>query len=519
MKIRFNEDSFRFTPVKILIFIIIFMFTDLVMVPVSIAQQEVPEKPARELSTLTDEQVAQLEDEVARLCADKSYDEALGVLLKILTARPRDSMALYNAACVQAQLGQLEKSVALLHEAVLAGFVNFEHMKQDPDLDPIRTHKDYVALLEIIKESYENAAEFMEQWSAEVLGKDAIIERDDKNRFVYATNLGRETYTRMRKTIDRQFAWQIKNLFDKMPSAYVLLMVPTPEKADSIIQSARVGGYYDHDLRRLVTRDLGPSLTHELTHTLHHAQMDRIGQKHPMWIQEGLASIFEMYEIDSDGNLKVLDNSRINIVINLGNAAALTSWEDLFTIDDKKFTTIRPRAKYSEARAVFQFVCETAPGGLGRWYKTYIETFNEDSTGIAAFEKVYENNIKQIERQYRLWLKTKEKVPERVAEGKPAIGIWVADQTANDGVGIVSVHPGGAAKKAGLRSRDIILAIDDKPVYAVEEILYEVLKRTEGDEVTLKIRRGKLEREIILKLRPVTHIRNVDPINEPGISV
>lgn len=477
------------------------------------------QEQSSEPKTLTDDQIKALHNQVAELCGRKEYEQALSVLLEILTARPGDSMALYNAACVQAQLGQLDKSVSLLHEAVLAGFVSFDTMKVDPDLEPIREHPEYEALLKAINTAYENAAEFMLEWSRKSLGDEAIIEKEDDLRLVLATSLSPETAERMKRSVRGQMEYQIAHLFGTAPSAYVLLLVPTPEQADRIINSVRVGGFYDHDTRRLVTRDLGPSLRHEITHVLHHAQMDRLGQRHPMWIQEGLALAFEHYEAGPGGAIRVLANARNNVAINLSRAAALTDWRKFVTIEASQFNQVRARARYAEARAMFQYVSETAPGGLEAWYRTYIETYDEDATGLRAFETVYGQPLDQIERGYRVWLRDTEKVPESVHEREPAVGAWVANQMANDGVGIVAVHPGGAGREAGLKPRDIILEIDGKPVYDAEELVMEVLRHREGEVIRLKIRRFKAEQEVTITLRPVDTRRGVEHLQEPGVAI
>lgn len=468
---------------------------------------------------LTDAQIKKMHDQVADLCGKKEYEKALAVLLEILTARPGDSMALYNAACVQAHLGQVDKSVALLHEAVLAGFVNFDYMKVDPDLEPIRSHPQYQELLKAIGTAYDNAAEFMVEWSRKSLGEEAIIEKVNALKLVLATSLPQSTADRMKRSISSQMEYQIEHLFGEPPSAFVLLMVPTPEQADRIINSVRVGGFYDHDTRRLVTRDLGPSLSHEITHVLHHAQMDRLGQKHPMWIQEGLASVFERYEPGPAGQVTVLDNSRVNVAVNLSRAAALTTWKKFVEIDASRFNRVRARARYAEARAMFQYISETAPGGLEAWYKTYLEMYPEDPSGLTAFETVYDQPLDEIERGYRIWLHDKEKVPESVHEREPAIGVWVANQMANDGVGIVAVHPGSAAREAGLKPRDIILEFDGQPVYDAEELVMLVLKHSQNDEINLKIRRFNAEREVTVTLRPVDTRRGIQHIQEPGIAI
>src|SRR5690606_15189567 len=124
-------------------------------------------------------------------------------------------------------------------------------------------------------------------------------------------SLRRDAFDAMRATIRAQWDYQIKHLFDAPPDAHVLLMIPSAEQLGRFLPSSAIGGYYDHDRRTLLSRELRPSLRHEITHALHHAQMDRLGQKHPMWVQEGLASVFELYEFDEQGRLIVLDNSRL----------------------------------------------------------------------------------------------------------------------------------------------------------------------------------------------------------------
>ncbi|NIM60902.1 MAG: hypothetical protein GTO30_04390, partial [Acidobacteria bacterium] len=52
------------------------------------------------------------------------------------------------------------------------------------------------------------------------------------------------------------------------------------------------GGIYEHERRRLIARDIGASLRHELTHAYHYADMDRLGQRHPLWVQEGIATLY-----------------------------------------------------------------------------------------------------------------------------------------------------------------------------------------------------------------------------------
>lgn len=474
--------------------------------------------PSREAAPqLDDESVTALHEEALAHYAAGRTEDALSAWVRILRSRPRDTAALYNSACAVTRLGFPEEAFKLLDLAVQFGFVNFEHLKRDPDLAALRSDPRYDELIGSIEKRYADAAEHMEAWSRETLGGGAIIERVESLRLVLATNLERETFERMRRSIEEQVRLQIGMLFDGPPNSYVLVLVPTPEKADELIGSVYVGGFYDHDTRRLVLRDLGPSLRHEITHALHHGQMDRLGQSHPMWIQEGLASMFEMYDAGPDGRYRVLDNTRLNIVLNLRRAASLTKWRTFFAQEDDRFNRVRARAKYAEARAIFQFLAEQ--GRLEEWYRLYLSTYGEDRSGALAFERLFARSLDEVEREYRTWLGAKEKVAEKVRRDQPSLGVWVADQAANDGVQIVGINPGGAARQAGLRAGEVITEINGRPMYSVEELVADILRRDEGEEVTLRVRRGKVYRDVKVTLQRIRESRATRDLDEPGTSV
>ncbi|MFG0330877.1 MAG: TPR end-of-group domain-containing protein [Phycisphaerales bacterium] len=474
-----------------------------------------------ELDAETAKQLRGWHREAEQLYLAGKHGEALDLWKRILEVDPTDTIALYNSACAKVKLGDHEDAVKLIELAILNGFVDFEDLERDPDLDPIRDHPRIRLILdtidEIMTEAFSEAAEYMQSWAGEVLGPDAIIERDDTHRFVYATNLDQTAHASMRRTIERQLEYQIDHLFGGPPNSYVLVLAPSPERADAMLQSVRIGGVYEHDKRRLITREIGPSLRHEITHAVHHAHMDRLNQRHPMWIQEGLAALFEFYEFDSSGEIRPLDNTRINIAINLARGAGLTDWREFFSADDRRFTQVRPRAKYAEARAIFQYLAEHEK--LVEWYESYTDGYRDDPTGARAFEEVFGQDLDTIEREFRLWLRNREKAPERIREDEASLGVWVADQGANDGVLVVGLHDGGAARRSGLRSRDVITAIDGQPVYVVEEIIYEIARRHEGDTVTLRVRRGTRYDEITVELQPVKPLRHTVIVQEPGVAV
>jgi adenylate cyclase len=82
------------------------------------------------------------------LCDANRPDEAIREGRAAIDSSPGDSVMLYNGACLYARLGDAERAIATLKQAIAAGVVNFGWMKQDPDLDSIREHPEFVALMQ-----------------------------------------------------------------------------------------------------------------------------------------------------------------------------------------------------------------------------------------------------------------------------------------------------------------------------------------------------------------------------------
>jgi tetratricopeptide (TPR) repeat protein len=67
---------------------------------------------------------------------------------RALVADPEEPIVLYNVACTYARLGEVEKSIDCLDEAITFGMGQKEWFEHDSDLDPVREHPRFQALLE-----------------------------------------------------------------------------------------------------------------------------------------------------------------------------------------------------------------------------------------------------------------------------------------------------------------------------------------------------------------------------------
>lgn len=59
-----------------------------------------------------------------------------------------DSNSMYNIACIYSLMDNPDSAIKWLERAIDCGFKDFDHMREDPDLDNIRANPEYVKLLE-----------------------------------------------------------------------------------------------------------------------------------------------------------------------------------------------------------------------------------------------------------------------------------------------------------------------------------------------------------------------------------
>ena len=74
-------------------------------------------------------------------------DEALREGTKALEVSPDDAMMLYNCACLYARLGETATALETLTQAINKGYADDGWLKHDPDLDVLRDHPTFIALM------------------------------------------------------------------------------------------------------------------------------------------------------------------------------------------------------------------------------------------------------------------------------------------------------------------------------------------------------------------------------------
>jgi hypothetical protein len=70
---------------------------------------------------------------------------------KLVKLQPANATAHYNLACSLALSKRKADALRSLRHAVALGYRDFDWMKQDPDLEELKAHPDFVSLLEPLK--------------------------------------------------------------------------------------------------------------------------------------------------------------------------------------------------------------------------------------------------------------------------------------------------------------------------------------------------------------------------------
>ena len=162
-------------------------------------------------------------------------------------------------------------------------------------------------------------------------------------------------------------------------------------------------GHYGHTQRYIVINySTGPgTLVHELTHSLMAIDFPSA----PIWISEGVASLFEQCKVE-DGFLKGEQNWRLPELHRGIETNRLTPLKLLFKSDTKVFRMLRESLHYAECRYFCKYLEDR--GLLERVYKTFRDNVKNNKTGIDIVEMAFGKDIDSIEKDWIDWVKLQE---------------------------------------------------------------------------------------------------------------
>jgi adenylate cyclase len=91
------------------------------------------------------------------LVALGEYEQGLAWARQALDMDPGEPMVLYNVACIQSLAGRFEDALESLEKAVRNGLTQKEWLEHDSNLDPLRHHPRYQALITLLDQQAQGA--------------------------------------------------------------------------------------------------------------------------------------------------------------------------------------------------------------------------------------------------------------------------------------------------------------------------------------------------------------------------
>lgn len=476
--------------------------------------QDAPEEPEATQPAPDDKAQAaalrahELDDASRNAFAIHDYATAEQALRELLTLTPDNFVVYYNLACARSLQNDPSGAGKFLIRAVELGFDDLTQITHDPDLEGARSDDGYKSLIANWDKVLELRGDANFNAVQKIYGPKYTYIKDENLRLAYASAFDPTAFAQARSEIERLYRWGTENIFTDLKTdteegkaraardPWVVVILPTrPDFTRWAIATygagasgnfRQIGGQYSHDTKRLIAQDLGGTLRHEFFHILHWRDMSRRGQLHPIWIQEGICSLVEDYDVQPDGSMRITPSWRTNMVRRLAETNNLFKLEKLANLPPDRFSNANPLANYAQSRAVFLYLLDL--GKLTEWYQTYTASYNEDPTGIQALERVLNKPIKDINADYKAWAKLLPKVADQLRPGQAQLDLDV-DGSTGEGLEITNTPP-RAISRAGLRLGDIITAINGRPTRDVNEMYRILADYKPGDQVDVEYRRG-----------------------------
>ncbi|MBL4809023.1 MAG: hypothetical protein JKY43_03070 [Phycisphaerales bacterium] len=462
------------------------------------------------------ETAGQMEARGIRAMEAQDWERAARVFEELAERRPGSYVGFYNLASVYSRLGEMDLASDAISNAIFNGFTDRRQLMRDPDLVELRETAFFGTL--------------MKEWKR-IVDSRHLADLERMNELVHARKMEHRTLDSLRLEMvsahdpistDQAVAelelitrWAGREVFVGLErsigmgggndSAWVMVGLPKQREfgkwaretfGNSVSSGiSSVGGAYEHQQRRLVAQDLGATLRHEFVHVLHWRDMSRLGQTHAPWIQEGLASVVEDYDV-VDRRLVPVASWRTNMVKRLVKVRKLPKIGDLAAMSLPEFTGRNPLARYAQARTILMWLIER--GQLGEFYMAYLDSYDEDPTGMMALEGVTGIEGKELDRVYQGWVRGLERVPETGADLSATLGISIENGT-GDGVVIKNLSV-EARRRTGLRLGMVITAINGRATRDLHELIRVLGSYGPGDVVTVHWRRGTIHGENAVKL-------------------
>lgn len=305
---------------------------------------------------------------------------------------------------------------------------------------------------------------------------------DNRRHLVYVSALDARAFGRVVGLLGPYADAQRSLLFAAPFQWNVTVVLPTLSDYRKSHPPAEASGYYRPATRTLTSMSLSDVLVHEFTHALHHSDQVRVNQRHPVWISEGLATLFQRSRV-REGKIELLLNAGLAVLRESVRQKRVRSLAALCAMDREAFS-LDAEACYPHARYVMLYL--DRQGKLKEFYETYKSHYASDLTGVKALEATLGKPLEGIESDWRRWV-LELKPPWRPAR-PPKTHLGIRMRRVPEGVRVDGFLRGSAAERAGvLKVDDIIISVAGHATPTARKLAEAVGSCKPGEVVEIEI--------------------------------
>jgi hypothetical protein len=347
--------------------------------------------------------------ELSRRAADfierHRFVDAERTLGDALALNPNDTTCLYDLACVHAATGRADEAIADLERATKSGFTDFSLLQRNPAFAELRHLPRYARLLARKEQIVHHTAERILGELKTQFGDRYSYVVDEPDKLVFAAYTEPAALDDLVKQIRLERTSQGAQIFSHPSDEFIRIIVVSAADFSRIERRSGVAGYYDDSTRTLIVKHAGPELWHEFTHAMHAADQHALDQEHPVWLSEGLATLYEYAPTENVGDIRTpvlvpADTWRLANVQAAAKHNAMIPIEKLVTLDRASFTA-RADLAYGEAGSLLLYLYEHQL--LKKFYDAYTTGYSNDSSGIVALKAVTGVDSNDLQKEWMEW--------------------------------------------------------------------------------------------------------------------
>jgi len=317
---------------------------------------------------------------------------------------------------------------------------------------------------------------------------------DRHRRIVYVSALDEKTFRWVERMLGHYADAQSDLLFTRPLLWNVTVVLPTLRDYRKSAPPRQVAGYYRPATRTLTSISVSDVLIHEFTHALHHSDQVRAGQRHPVWIAEGLATLFQG-AWGKGGRIAPRLDPSLATLQGAVREESVPSLADLCRMDRGAFRR-KAEINYPYVRYLMLYLYRKKK--LETFYEAYKSDYASDATGRAALESVLGEPLEAVEASWREWLLALE--PPWTPAHPVVAHLGVRMRPAARGVMVDGFLRGSAAEQGGvLKVNDVILSVAGRATPTPRDLAPAVRACRPGETVEIELLRGG-EREVVMQV-------------------